>query len=273
MAEAALGPLPPPAILALGVRERTRETLKRAFPRRRGRLALVRTARELRAALRETVVDAVLVDLGQPGEDQWAAARLAREFPSIPFFALAPVRPADLPALARACHEFEFADLLVEGVDDAVQREVILPATFTVRFATALEGADERLGLTTPLQRQVWRLVIGHGGRAVRTETLAAAADLTREHLSRRFSAAGSPNLKRVIDLTRLLAAAELAKNPGFDLPDVARVLGFASASHLNLSCQRLLGVKSTSLARLRPVEMMDRFLKQGRGRSRGSAD
>lgn len=270
MAEAASGPLPPPAVVALVPRERAREAVKRAFPRRRGRLTLVRTARELRATLRDLMTDAVIVDLGQAGDDQWAAAALARDFPSIPFFGLAPVRPADLPALARSCQQLEFADLLVEGVDDTVQREVIAPATFTARFAAALAGADERLGLTSPLQRQVWRLVLSHGGRAVRTDALAAAADLTREHLSRRFSAGGSPNLKRVIDLVRLLAAAELAKNPGFDLPDVARILGFASASHLNLSCTRLLGVKSTSLARLRPTDLMDRFLRSGRGRSRG---
>lgn len=79
----------------------------------------------------------------------------------------------------------------------------------------------------------------------------------------------GAPNLKRVIDLVRLLAAAELAKNPGYDLPDVARVLGFASATHLSTSSVRVIGVKSASLTRLRPVELMDRFVKQGRGRSR----
>ncbi len=270
MPENALGPLPPPAIVALGVRERTRETLRRAFPRRRGRLTLVRTAAELQEAMGAAMVDAVVIDLGQPGDDQWAAAALARDYPSIPFFAYAPLRPADLPALARACTALEFADLLVEGVDDGIPRELLLPETFTVRFATAMQGAGDRLGLTAPLQRQVWRLVIAQGGRTVRTESLAAAVSLTREHLSRRFSAAGAPNLKRVIDLSRLLAASELAKNPGYDMPDIARILGFASASHLSASCQRLIGVKSASLARLRPGDLLDRFLKQGRGRSRG---
>ena len=103
----------------------------------------------------------------------------------------------------------------------------------------------------------------------MRTEAIADALGLTREHLSRRFAADGSPNLKRVIDLVRLLAASELAKNPGHDLPDIARVLGFASASHLSATCQRLLGVKSGSLARLRPGDLMERFVKQGRFRSR----
>src|SRR5690606_26371470 len=132
-----------------------------------------------------------------------------------------------------------------------------------------LRGAEGRLGLETPLQHEAWRYVIAQGGRTVRTDAIAQALGLTREHLSRRFAADGAPNLKRVIDLVRLLAAAELAKNPGYDLPDIARVLGFASASHLSTSCQRLVGVRSSSLARLRPTDLMDRFVKQGRGRSR----
>jgi AraC-like DNA-binding protein len=232
----------------------------------------VRTRAEALQALRSSVTDAVLVDLAQPTDEHWGVASLAREFPSIPFFALAPLRPADVPHLARACNELEFADVLVEGMEDAFHRELVLPATFTVRFAAALSEAYVPLGLHSDLQRAVWRLIIAHGGRAVRTEAIASSVKLTREHLSRRFSAAGSPNLKRVIDLTRLLAAAELAKNPGYDLPDVARVLGFASASHLSASCQRVIGVKSSSLARLRPGDLLDRFVKQGRGRSRTAA-
>ncbi len=263
--------LPPPLVVACCQRERARDVLKRSFPRRRGRLSLVRQADELAASLREDLVDAVVVDLGQATDEQWAAAALARDFPSVPFFALAPLRPADLPALARACADLEFADYLVEGVDDGVHRELLLPSTFTVRFATALRHGDERLGLASQLQRDVWRLVIAHGGRTVRTEAIAQAVGLTREHLSRRFSADGAPNLKRVIDLCRLLAASELAKNPGYDLPDIGRVLGFASASHLSSSCQRVLGVKSASLARLRPADLIDRFVRQGRSRSRGT--
>jgi AraC-like DNA-binding protein len=272
MPEAALGPLPPPDVVALGARERARELLRRAFPRRRGRLTMVRTAAELAATLRAQLADAVIVDLGQPGEDQWAAAALARDFPSVSFLALAPLRPADLPTVARLFTELEFADLLVEGIDEGVARDLVARSSFTVRFATALQGAESVLGLRTPFQHQVWRLVVAHGGRTVRTETLATALKLTREHLSRRFSTDGAPNLKRVIDLARLLAAAELAKNPGYDLPDVARVLGFASASHLGSSCQRVIGVRSSSLARLRPADLLDRFVKQGRGRSRRTA-
>lgn len=272
MPERTLGPLPPPAVVAFGQRERGRELLRRGFPRRRGRLTLVRTREETLAAVRSALTDAVIVDLSQATDEHWAVAALAREFPSIPFLALAGLRPADLPQVSRACAEFEFADILVEGVEDAMQRELVLPLTFTARFGASLVDADQALGLTDELQRAVWRLVLAHGGRTVRTEAIAASVQLTREHLSRRFSADGAPNLKRVIDLTRILAAADLAKNPGFDLPDVARVLGFASASHLSASCQRIIGVRSSSLARLRPGDVVDRFVKQGRGRSRVSA-
>lgn len=269
MPERTLGPIAIPSVVAYSLRERTRETLRRALPRRRGRLTLVRSTADLLATLHTTFVDVVVVDLGQPTDDTWSVAAVAREFPSIPFVGFTALRPSELSSLARACR-LEFADFLAEGVEDDVIREILLPQGFTVRFATALQGGETGLGLTTPLQRDAWRRIVAQGGRPVRTEAIAEGIGLTREHLSRRFSADGAPNLKRVIDLVRLMAAAELAKNPGYDLPDIARVLEFASASHLSATCHRLFGVKSSSLARLRPGDLMDRFVKQGRGRSRG---
>jgi len=257
------------SVVAFGVRERARDLLKRAFPRRRGKVTLVRTRNEVLDALKDSLADAVIVDLAQAGEEHWKVAALAREFPSIPFFAFTPLRPAELTPAMRACLECEFADIIVEGAEDALSRDLLLPISFTSRFAAALASAHSQIGLSTELQRVVWGLIVAHGGRPVRTEALAESVQLTREHLSRRFSMDGAPNLKRVIDLVRLLAAAELAKNPGYDLPDVARVLGFASATHLSTSTVRVVGVKSASLTRLRPVELMDRFVKQGRGRSR----
>lgn len=268
MPERVLGPLALPHIVVCAARERSKDALRRALPRRRARLAFARTDGELIATLQTSLVDAVIVDLGQANEETWALAAVARDFPSIPFFGYTALRPAELPTLARA-YSAEFADCIAEGLEEDFTRELIAPATFTVRFATALRGAEARLGLNAPLQLEVWKYIVAQGGRTLRTEAIADAVGLTREHLSRRFSADGAPNLKRVIDLVRVLAAAELAKNPGYDLPDIARVLEFASASHLGASCQRLVGVKGSSLARLRPVDLMDRFVKQGRGRSR----
>ena len=103
----------------------------------------------------------------------------------------------------------------------------------------------------------------------MRTSALAEELRVTREHLSRSFAAAGGPNLKRIIDLVRIVAAAELAKNPGYDLRDIAGILDFASSSHLSSTAMRVVGTKPTSLARLRTVDLVERFAK-GHGRSRG---
>jgi AraC-like DNA-binding protein len=153
-------------------------------------------------------------------------------------------------------------------VDDTAARELVARQTFTSRFAHALQEPPALLSLTTPLQQHAWRFIVAQAGRPVRTASLAEALKVTREHLSRTFAADGAPNLKRVIDLVRLIASAELAKNPGYDLRDVAQVLEFASSSHLSSTAQRVIGTKPASLARLRTVDLIDRFVR-GHGRSR----
>jgi AraC-like DNA-binding protein len=66
-----------------------------------------------------------------------------------------------------------------------------------------------------------------------------------------------------------VLAAAELAKNPGYDVADVAQILRFASASHLATTAERVTGARPESLARLRTVDLVRRFV-DGRSRSLG---
>ena len=256
-----------PIVVALATRDRARDLLKRTLPRRRVRLQLARTAREFRAAFMHGVVDAAIVDVAQPGDDSWACAALARDFTTVPFFALSPLRVSDGPAVAR-CMEQDFAELIVEGMDDAGLSELVLASCFSARFAETLAGAHKVLGLDSALQVSAWRAVVAHGGRLLRTETVAAELHVSREHLSRSFASAGKPNLKRIIDLVRLIAAAELCKNPGYDVTDVSNVLEFASPSHLNSTTQRILGTRSASLARLRTWDLMERF-RQGRARSR----
>ena len=270
---AATGLQPPsvPCVAALVSRDRARAAVRAAFPRRRARLLLVHSGDELSETLRTTLTDAVIIDIGSSGDETERASALAREFPSLPFVGIAPLRGADGPALATAAG-YDFADVLAEGVDDGVLRMLLAPMMFSTRFACALWNPPPSLGLDAPLQQSAWRTVIARGGRPVRTGELAATLGVTREHLSRSFASAGAPNLKRVIDLVRLLAAAELSKNPGYDVRDVARVLGFASASHLSSTAQRIVGTKPASLARLRAVDLVDRF-GQGRGRSRAAGD
>ena len=207
------------------------------------------------------------MDVGAAADEAWRAAELAREFPSFPFFAITPMRGTDGPAVAR-CAALEFTDIVVDGVDDEALRDLVLPTTFSTRFFDALHDPPPALGITQPMQHAAWRYVVAHAGRTLRTNALAEAIGVTREHLSRTFASSGAPNLKRVIDLVRLIAAAELAKNPGYDIADVARILGFASSSHLSSTAQRVVGTRPASLSRLRAVDLVERF-SQGRFRSR----
>ena len=257
----------PVTIAVCATRDRARALARAAFPRRRCRLVLARSAAELERTFRDALVDAAVVDVHAPNDDVWHAVALAAEFPSAPFFALTPLRPSDATIAAR-CATADVADLVTEGVDDGVLRDLVLPRTFTARFNEALRDPPPALGLSGPLHLGTWRFLVAQGGRSVRTDTIAAALGVTREHLSRAFSAGGSANLKRIIDLVRLMAAAELAKNPGYDVADVARVLEYASSSHLSTTSQRIAGTKPASLARLRAVDLIERFVR-GRTRSR----
>ena len=202
-----------PAIIVYAQRERARSLVKSAFPRRRTRIVLTRTYEDFDAAFRTHLVDAAVVDVGGAQEETWRVASRAREYPSVPFFGVAPLRAAEGPTLAQ-CASYEFADVLVDGVDDGAARDIVGQLSYSARFARALNDPPRVLKLESQLQRTAWRFIVSHAGRPVRTSALAEELRVTREHLSRSFAAAGGPNLKRIIDLVRIVAAAELAKNP-----------------------------------------------------------
>ena len=247
-------------VVAFTPRERTRAWVKRHVARRPARLSLARTVTEFAETFRRDLVDAAVVDLGAAGGSEDAAA-LALEYPSVAFVGITSFRPSDSPAVAR-CAELDFADVLVEGVDEGVARDVVVSRGYSGRFASTLDTPPESLCLASRLHLSTWRFILARGGRPIRTTTLAAALGLTREHLSRSFGTGGAPTLKRLIDLVRLLSAAELAKNPGYDVADIARVLGFSSSAHLTLTAQRLIGRRASSLAAMRGVDVVDRFTK-----------
>jgi AraC-like DNA-binding protein len=279
-----------PTLVAFTPRERARAFVRAAFPKRKWKVITVRDLSEFRGTLRKTLIDGALIDVGSPSaagaasgdfssasltgglsssaDDTWKIAGLAHEFPSVPFFAITPLRATDAPAVAR-CAAMEFCDILADGIDDAVARDLVGPRTFTARFTAALTDPPPSLGLRSEMQLATWRSILAAAGRPVRTAVLAKEVGVSREHLSRHFSAPGAPNLKRVIDLVRMIGAAELAKNSGLDVRDVARILGFASSSHLAVTAQRVLGTRPASLSRLRTVDLIERFT-QGRTRSRG---
>lgn len=265
------GPAPGPATVAdlcvavYGGRDRTRAPLRAAFPKRRGRLVFVRTASELARVLRTELVDAVVVELSAGSEDAWSAAALARDFPTAPFLGAAPLRASEGSMLAR-CAALGMADVLVEGVDDAALKALLAPTLFTVRFASAFAEPPPALGLRDRLQLATWDRLVAAGGRLTRTSQLSAALDVTREHLSRTFGC-GAPSLKAVIDLVRVLAAGELARNPGHQIRDVAEVLGFATASHLARATARVAGCTPSALAGTAAPAILARFAARHAGR------
>lgn len=251
----------PLCVVALVKRERVRTLLRASFPRRRAQLHLVKSTTDVATELNRQLVDAVLIDAAA-GDEAARSLQAAYDFPSIPFVLVTSMLPHDAPLIGRAA-ELGAAELLVEGVDDCVVRDIVVHRAFSSRFERALANPPERLRLDTPLQLAVWQSVVRRAGRPVRTDQLAKELGVSREHLSRSFAVGQAPTLKRVIDLVRLLAAAELAKNAGYDIRDVAEVLGFASSSHLSGTTQRLVGARASSLTRLRAVDLIERFVRK----------
>jgi AraC-like DNA-binding protein len=251
---------PDTIVVAYASREHTRARIRASLVRVHRRGMLTRTESDFANAFRTHFVDTALVELATDG-DGHGPAELAREYPSVPFIAITPFRPVDAPAIAR-CAELNFADVLADGTDDGILGHALLEHGFSARFAAALDAPPKPLALTSPLQLAAWRAVISHAGRPVGTAEIARGLRVTREHLSRSFSAGGAPTLKRVMDLVRLLAAGELAKNPGYDLGAVARLTGFGSSAKLSASVQRLVRAKASALSALRSTDLLERFLR-----------
>ena len=256
------------ALVVCAARDRLRVALRAAFPKRRARLVYVRGAAELRRALCAELVDTVLVDLGAGTDDGWAAAGLAREFGSTAFVAAAPLRASEGAMLAR-CASLGLTDVLVDGVDDAALRGLVAPLGFTWRFAAGMRTPPPILELGSRLQRDAWVRLVEAGGRVTRTSEVAATLGVTREHLSRSFER-GAP-LKGVLDLVRVLVAAELARSPGYAVQDIATVLGFATSSHFARTARRVAGCTPVGLSAMTGGELIARFA--ARRDSDGAAD
>jgi AraC-like DNA-binding protein len=247
-------------VVAYAPREHTRARIRASLVRIHRRGLLARTEKDFTNAFRTHFVNTALVELAADG-DGHGPAELAREYPSVPFIALTPFRPVDAPLIAR-CAELDFADVLADGTDDGLLTHALLAHGFSSRFAAALHAPPTPLALSSPLQLAAWRTTVAHAGRPVGTAEIARTLGVTREHLSRSFSAGGAPTLKRVIDLVRLLAAGELAKNPGYDLTSVARLVGFTSSAKLSATVKRLVRAQASALSALRATDLIERFLR-----------
>jgi AraC-like DNA-binding protein len=252
-----------PVLLAL---PKARLALRRAMPRGRARLLRCRTAAQLLRALANSLADAVVVDVRAAGARE-ALEQCRDAYPEVPRFAYAAFRPDDGELLRSCIEEFQAAPI-VEGVEDAVVGDLLLPRTAGALREASLVQAPRLLRLTEPIQVLAWREVLRRVGGPIRASEIALTLKVSREHLSRQFGAGGAPNLKRVIDLARTATAADLLGNPGYSVRSVARILRFSSASHLSGSARRVAGVTAAGLATLGPRGVLAAFLR-GRTRSR----
>jgi len=245
-------------------RREARRALQRGYPRRLGAVRCCGSPQAVERLLDARLVDAVVVDV-KAAPEVWLA--MPARFPRIPVFAFSAFRPDD-GQLVADCQRAGFAGVLVEPVDHAVAGEWIARRTAQAARRRAFADAPRLLRLTDRLQLDAWEEVWRRVAAPTRTADLALALRVTREHLSREFATGGAPNLKRVIDLVRTACAADLLGNPGYSVGTVARILAYASPSHLAGAARRVTGVSPQELRGLGPRGVLVAFLK-GRTRSR----
>jgi AraC-like DNA-binding protein len=253
-----------PAVAALLESRAALTALRRSLPKGGPSVISCRSAAALHRLLEKRLVDAVVL-APQPALLP-ELSKLRTRLPCIPLVAYAPFRPDD-GDLLLACRETVSA-LAVEGVDDPIVGELVVRSSITAERRRALADAPRVLRLTEALQREAWDVLLGEVERPIRTSALADRLRISREHLSRQFGAGGAPNLKRVIDLTRIACAAQLLGNPGYTVPMVVRVLHFASPSHLSNTARRIANVSTGGLGSLGPRGVLAAFVR-GNTRSR----
>lgn len=239
--------------------------LRRSLPRPGSAMVRCRTAESLWRLGERRLLDAVV--LSPLGGGLALVRDLHQRWPGVPVVAMAPFRPDD-GELIVACRATGVADLVVEGVDDAVAGELVARVTLTAARRRAMADAPRLLRLTEPLQQQAWDLVLRDVEQPLRTADLARRLKVSREHLSRQAGAGGAPNLKRLIDLARTAAAAQLLGNPQWTVARVAAMLRFASPGHLGATARRIAGVAPGQLGGLGPAGVLANFTR-GRMRSR----
>jgi AraC-like DNA-binding protein len=254
-----------PAIAALLESRAALLALRRSLPKGGPSVVSCRTPAALHRLLETRLVDAVVL-APQPALLTELLSFRDR-LPSVPVVAYASFRPDD-GELLLACRRHAVASIAVEGVDDPIVGDLVLRSSITADRRRALKDAPRMLRLTEPLQRAAWDLLLGEVERPMRTNVLATRLRISREHLSRQFGAGGAPNLKRVIDLTRVACAAQLLGNPGYAVRTVVRVLHFTSSNHLASTARRIANVPPSKLGELGPRGVLAAFVR-GNTRSR----
>jgi AraC-like DNA-binding protein len=253
------------AIAALLESRRAVQTLRRSVPKGGPQVVSCRGTPALYRLMDQRLVEAVVLAPSRCPLAEVAGFRAI--YPAVAVLAYARFRPDDGTLLVE-CHRTGIRAALVEGVDDPILGEAIARSSLTAERRAGLAAAPRLLRLTEPLQREVWEVLVEEVERPVGTDELAHRFGVSREHLSRQVGAGGAPNLKRLMDLTRTVCAAQLLSNPGYTIQTVVRLLRFTSSSHLSRTARRIVGVPATELGTLAPRDILLRFVR-GKTRSR----
>lgn len=244
----------------------TCQALSRTLPRKWGRRTRrCRSLGHVEKLLSAMPLDAVVVSSVSENEDR--IRLFVRQYPTIPLVVTGKFRPDDAGAVLAYGRDGAAA-ILVDGVDTPAAGELVARVTASRRRLKVLHDATRLLRLTELVQRSAFEMILVRAGEPLTTADVAKALHRSREHVSREFAAGGAPNLKRVIDLARIICAAELLQNPGFNVGSAAQTLRYTSASHLSAAARRIAGVTPQELPRLGARGVFLRFLK-GRTRSR----
>ncbi|MFL5562309.1 MAG: helix-turn-helix domain-containing protein [Gemmatimonadaceae bacterium] len=208
--------------------------------------------------LRERPIGAVLVSVCRCAErDTAKIARLVREFPRIPAFALLTQLEVQTPravlALGRSGIRAivdvrqptgwrELRAVLAERRGDDIQR-------------LALSRIAEDLPNATPDCQQFFELVFRP--RSIGTvRALARALGILPSTLMSRFFRARLPAPKRYLATARLVRAARLLENPGLSVASVANHLDYSSPQSFGRHVRTMLGVGA--------VEFRERYDGEG---------
>ena len=253
-----------PAIAALLESRAALTALRRSLPGNGSRVVSCRSSAALYRLMDRRLVDAVVVTPRPALLPE--LSQLRARLPLVPVVAYGVFRPDD-GELLLTCRQTMWS-VAVEGVDDPIVGELVSRASLTSERRRALADAPRVLRLTEPLQRRAWDLLQGEVESPIRTGALAGRLRISREHLSRQFGAGGAPNLKRVIDLTRIACAAQLLGNPGYPVATVVRLLNFASPKHLATTARRIANASCAELGELGPRGVLAAFVR-GNTRSR----
>lgn len=214
----------------------------------------------LRRAIEDRLLEAIVV--GQKALRSPDLLQLRVQFPALPVVVYATFKPDDGELLGRLEAPGGVTAVAVEGIDDSIVGELVRRSALSAERRILLASAPRYLRLSEPIQQRAWALLVGAVSLPVRTSEVARWMGTSREHLSRQFAAGGAPNLKRVIDLLRVITAAQLLANPGYSIADVARLLGFASTPHLGVTVERIAGVGAEELRRLGPGRVFEAFVR-----------